>query len=127
MDIKAIKKNIGVPENNNKSANKTDKKLYKIAIRLNTTLHNTVRNYLASMHASADYSHASVADILRYILVALENKKLKLNNVKTPISGGDYIEFTLRCTLPQKQFWQSLPAGNKIRILEKAIIAFLQK
>ena len=127
MDIKAIKKKVNAAKIFNKRTKNADKKSSKIAIRVNTTLHNTLRNYLSSMHASADYSYASVADILRHILINLENEKLKLNNIKAPISDGEYIEFTLRCTLQQKQFWQGLPEGNKIRILEKAIIAFLQK
>lgn len=127
MDITAIKNRIGLSKNNNKVKDKPSKKAYKISIRLNTTLHDTLHNYLSALHASADYSYGSVADILRHILINLEDGKLKLNNIKAPVSDNNQIEFTIRCHLPQKQFWQTLPSGNKVHILEKAIIAFLQK
>lgn len=105
---------------------KTDNKLtHKLAIRLNTTLHNTIHNYLEAMHSAGDYSYSSMADILRKVLSSMEDNSLKYNIIKAPISD-EYIELTLRCTDSQKQFWKSLPSGNKVRILEKAIIAFLQ-
>lgn len=122
MDIAAIKRRSKLST----TTKKTDTKLvYKIAIRLNTTLHNTIHNYLEAMYSTGDYTYSSMSDILRKVLSSMEDNSLKYNTIKTPVSDN-YIELTLRCTNSQKQFWQTLPSGNKIRILEKAIISFLQ-
>lgn len=122
MDIAAIKRKSKI----SKTAQKQDSKLsHKIAIRLNTTLHNTIHNYLEAMYSTGDYTYSSMSDILRKVLSSIEDNSLKYNTIKAPVSDN-YIELTLRCTNAQKQFWQSLPSGNKIRILEKAIISFLQ-
>lgn len=122
MDISAIKRKARIA----KKEQITDSKLVqKIAIRLNTTLHNTIHNYLEAMYSTGDYTYSSMADILRKVLSSMENNSLKYNTIKAPVSDN-YIELTLRCTNTQKQFWQTLPSGNKVRILEKAIISFLQ-
>ena len=122
MDITAIKRKSKIST----TEKKQDTKLaHKIAIRLNTTLHNTIHNYLEAMYSTGDYTYSSMSDILRKVLSSMENKSLKYNTIKVPVSDN-YIELTLRCTNTQKQFWQTLPNGNKVRILEKAIISFLQ-
>lgn len=122
MDIAAIKRKTKLFATEQKPNSKL---VHKIAIRLNTTLYNTIHNYLDAMHSTGDYTHSSTADVLRQVLSSMENPSFKYNTVKTPVSDN-CIELTLRCTNAQKQLWQTLPRGNKIRILEKAIIAFLQ-
>jgi hypothetical protein len=124
MDISAIKRKAQLSKPDSNLDN--HKKSVKIAIRLNATLHLTIRNYLSSMHSVADYRHNSIADILRQVLSDIEDKSLKLSNVKAPVSDGSYIELTQRCTYSQKRFRQTLQTRTNTRILEKAIIAFLQ-
>ena len=122
MDISAIKRKANIA----KKEQMIDSKFtQKIAIRLNTTLHNTMHNYLEAMYSSGDYTYSSMADVLRKVLTSMQDKSLKYNTVKTPVSD-DYIELTFRCTNAQKQFWQTLPSGNKTRMLKNAIISFLQ-
>ena len=79
MDISAIKRKARIA----KKEQITDSKLVqKIAIRLNTTLHNTIHNYLEAMYSTGDYTYSSMADILRKVLSSMENNSLKYNTIK---------------------------------------------
>lgn len=122
MDISAARKQ---PEKlkvlNKESLNN---KSHRIAVRINTTLHDTVLNYLSSMHNSTDYSYGSISDILRDILHKMEQKELSLLIPNLQESNHEYIEIMLRVTKQQKNFWQALPYGSRRKIFEKGLLAF---
>lgn len=97
-----------------------------IALRIDTLLYNTLHNYLSAMHNVSDYTFSSISDILRHILLQIENGDLQ-NKGMICSDNKIYIEITIRVHEKQKKFWSSLPNRLKRAIMEKAIIAFTQK
>jgi hypothetical protein len=109
----------------NKLNDNLDKKDCIIALRINTILYNTLHNYLSAMHNVADYTFTSVSDILRYILLQMENGKLS-NKGTLHFDDKTYVEITFRVDEKQKKFWSNLPNRLKRTIMEKAILNFSQ-
>ena len=123
MDISAAKKQPEKPQVLSKDL--LNNKSYRIAVRINTTLYDTVLNYLSAMHNLSDYSYASISDVLRDILYRMEQKKLSLFVPNLQESNHKYTEIMLRVTSQQKKFWQSLPDGSRRKIFEKGVLAFI--
>ena len=103
------------------------KKADRISIRINAMLYNTMQNYLSSMQSVGDYSYSSISDILRKVLLQMEQKQLPPNVSGLQESNAQYIEIILRVTSQQKQFWQSLPNRSRRKILEKAVTVFIDQ
>jgi hypothetical protein len=99
-------------------------KPYSIALRLKTTLYDTLANYLAAMHNVSDYRFGSISDILRYILLKLEQEGFQNEVIED--EGAEYKQSAIKVTQQQKLFWQQLPAHNRRKILEKGVIAFIK-
>ena len=103
--------------------NINNKKNCIISLRINTLLYDTLYNYLSAMHNVSDYTFSSISDVLRYIIVQIQENGFStdqiINNKET-----DYTEIIVRVTHKQKQFWQGLPNRNRRKIMEKAILAF---
>ena len=103
------------------------KKADRISIRINAMLYNTMQNYLSSMQSVGDYSYSSISDILRKVLLQMEQKQLPPDVSNLQESNAQYIEIVLRVTSQQKQFWQSLPNRSRRKILEKAVTVFIDQ
>jgi len=124
MDILAAKTQTIQPKN--KAQDSSNKKGRRIAVRINAIQYCTLQNKLASMHNSGDYSYGSISDLLRDVLLKMEQKELMLSNLELRTNDSKYNELILRVTAQQKTFWQSLPKGSRRKILERAILAFTQ-
>lgn len=122
MDISAAKKQPEKPQVLSKDL--LNNKSYRIAVRINTTLYDTVLNYLSAMHNLSDYSYASISDVLRDILYRMEQKNYRFL-FQIYKSNHKYTEIILRVTSQQKKFWQSLPDGSRRKIFEKGVLAFI--
>lgn len=103
--------------------NVVDKKNCIISLRVNTLLYDTLHNYLSAMHNVSDYTFSSISDILRHILVQIEEKGFYIDQIISD-KETEYTEMIVRVTHNQKQFWKSLPNRNRRKIMEKAILAF---
>ena len=79
------------------------------------------------MQSVGDYSYSSISDILRKVLLQMEQKQLPPDVSSLQESNAQYIEIILRVTSQQKQFWQSLPNRSRRKILEKAVTAFINQ
>jgi len=114
----------------NKASNRNDKKIkskeglkpYTIAVRLKSTLYDTLVNCLSAMHNVSDYRFGSVSDILRHILFKMEQNGFPKEIISD--EGAEYKDSAIKVTPEQKLFWQNLPAHNRRKILEKGVIAF---
>jgi hypothetical protein len=132
MELLAAKKpNFTEQARSSKSLNKKNhdglpKKNCIVALRIDTLLYNTLHNYLSAMHNVSDYTFSSVSDILRHILLQIENGTLPNKGVIRS-DNKTYIDITIRVNDNQKKFWSSLPNRLKRMIMEKAIVAFTQK
>ena len=107
----------------NNTKNVVDKKNCIISLRVNTLLYDTLQNYLSAMHNVSDYTFSSISDILRHILVKIEEKGFYIDQIISD-KETEYTEMIVRVTHNQKQFWKSLPNRNRRKIMEKAILAF---
>ena len=107
----------------NNTKNVVDKKNCIISLRVNTLLYDTLQNYLSAMHNVSDYTFSSISDILRHILVKIEEKGSYIDQIISD-KETEYTEMIVRVTHNQKQFWKSLPNRNRRKIMEKAILAF---
>jgi len=131
MELLAAKKiNIAEQVTHSKVANKKNKDIPKkdcvLALRIDTLLYNTLHNYLSAMHLVSDYTFSSISDILRHVLLQVENGELQSKGI-TLSNNKTYIEITIRVNDNQKKFWSSLPNRLKRSIMEKAIIEFTHK
>lgn len=100
-----------------------DKKICIISLRINTLLCNTLHNYLSAMHNVSDYAFSSISDILRYIIVQIEENGFSTDQIIHD-KETEYTEIIIRVTNKQKKFWKDLPNRNRRKIMEKAILAF---
>lgn len=100
-----------------------NKKNCIISLRINTLLYDTLHNYLSAMHNVSDYTFSSISDVLRYILVQIEENGFSTDQIIHD-KETEYTEIIVRVTQKQKQFWKSLPNRNRRKIMEKAILAF---
>jgi len=103
--------------------NINDKKNCIISLRINTLLYDTLHNYLSAMHNVSDYTFSSISDILRYIIVQIEENGFSTDQIIHD-KETEYTEIIVRVTPKQKQFWKDLPNRNRRKIMEKAILAF---
>ncbi len=103
--------------------NINNKKNCIISLRINTLLYDTLYNYLLAMHNVSDYTFSSISDLLRYIIVQIEENGFSTDQIIND-KETDYTEIIVRVTHKQKQFWQGLPNRNRRKIMEKAILAF---
>ncbi len=103
--------------------NINNKKNCIISLRINTLLYDTLHNYLSAMHNVSDYTFSSISDVLRYIIVQIQENGFSTDQIIND-KETDYTEIIVRVTHKQKQFWQSLPNRNRRKIMEKAILAF---
>ena len=122
MDILAAKTKPIQPQHT--AQDSFDIKDRRIAVRINAIQYRTLQNKLTSMHNSGDYSYGSISDILRDVLLKMEQKELTISNLELHTNDSKYYELILRVTAEQKTFWQSLPKGSRRKIFEKAILAF---
>jgi len=113
-------KKIDLPSN---TENINNKKNCIISLRINTLLYDTLHNYLLAMHNVSDYTFSSISDVLRYIIVQIEENGFSTDQIIND-KETDYTEIIVRVTQKQKQFWQGLPNRNRRKIMEKAILAF---
>ena len=97
MDISAAKKQPEKPQVLSKDL--LNNKSYRIAVRINTTLYNTVLNYLSAMHNLSDYSYATISDVLRDILYRMEQKKLSLFVPNLNASIDEVARLSLQCLI----------------------------
>jgi hypothetical protein len=107
----------------NNTENINNKKNCIISLRINTLLYDTLHNYLLAMHNVSDYTFSSISDVLRYIIVQIEENGFSTDQIIND-KETDYTEIIVRVTHKQKQFWQGLPNRNRRKIMEKAILAF---
>ena len=103
--------------------NINNKKNCIISLRINTLLYDTLHNYLLAMHNVSEYTFSSISDVLRYIIVQIEENGFSTDQIIND-KETDYTEIIVRVTHKQKQFWQGLPNRNRRKIMEKAILAF---
>ena len=69
----------------NNTKNIVDKKNCIISLRVNTLLYDTLHNYLSAMHNVSDYTFSSISDILRHILVQIEEKGFYIDQIISQI------------------------------------------
>ncbi len=103
--------------------NINNKKNCIISLRINTLLYDTLHNYLSAMHNVSDYTFSSISDVLRYIIVQIQENGFSTDQIIND-KETDYTEIIVRVTHKQRQFWQGLPNRNRRKIMEKAILAF---
>lgn len=123
MEILAKKEKIAV----HRSYEEIDKKSRNqiISLRINTTLYNTLQNYLLGMHNVSDYTFNSISDILRFIVEKLMISG-PINTHKYIQKNDDCIELSIRVTQDHKKYWKTLPNRSKRKIMEKAICVFIE-
>ena len=107
----------------NNTENINNNKNCIISLRINTLLYDTLYNYLLAMHNVSDYTFSSISDVLRYIIVQIEENGFSTDQIIND-KETDYTEIIVRVTHKQKQIWQGLPNRNRRKIMEKAILAF---
>jgi hypothetical protein len=73
-------------------------------------------------HASNDFTHTSVADVLRAALVAYQ-EGIELTELDEP---GEKRNISLRVTKSQYEFYQSWPKRLRRKLLERAVRSFLK-
>jgi hypothetical protein len=93
-----------------------------ISIQFNTLLYTTLQAMIDGAHASNDFTHTSVADVLRAALVAYQ-EGIELTELDEP---GEKRNISLRVTKSQYEFYQSWPKRLRRKLLERAVRSFLK-
>lgn len=78
---------------------------------------------LAASHAAQDFTHTSVADVIRAALGAYRGG-MSLTELE---EKGEKLTTTVRVDRVTKDFYSSLPGRMRTRILERAIRSFLKQ
>jgi hypothetical protein len=102
---------------------KPDSYPYLLTIRCNTLLYNTLQNMLSSAHTAQDFTFTSVADVIRAALAKYQ-QGMRLTEMDEP---GEKLMTTVRVDRGTRDFYASLPARLRTKILERALRTFLKE
>lgn len=124
MELKARQKKQGLPPLPPSQSKETIETAYSevISIQFNTLLYTTLQAMIDGAHASNDFTHTSVADVLRAALVAYQ-EGIELTELDEP---GEKRNISLRVTKSQYEFYQSWPKRLRRKLLERAVRSFLK-
>ena len=93
-----------------------------IQIQCNTLLYNTLQNMLASAHAAGDFTHTSVAEIIRTAMRA-HQEGLPLSEM---VEKGKKKQTTIRLDRDLFDHYKSWPSRLRTQILERVIRTYIK-
>jgi hypothetical protein len=102
---------------------KPDSYPYLLTIRCNTFLYNTIQNMLNVAHTAQDFTHTSIADVIRAALGKYQ-QGMRLTEMDEP---GEKLMTTVRVDRGTRDFYAALPARMRTKILERALRTFLKQ
>lgn len=93
-----------------------------LPIRLNEVLYNTIRNSIIASHAALDFTHTSVADVVRNALQAYKDGMEPVELAQE----GKKVATTVRVSAELKEFYDNMPNRMRTKLVERAVRTYLK-